>query len=241
MGVRERLRPKKKEAEEKREKVVQVSEQGEACDAPLVKEVKSTARPVEHERVSVTPGQKTVVTHPEVQQTTVAVVTLPKWGDVEQSEWMYHIPVREQDIEPWSLEWSDYLLEWLRARNVHIVSFTTFIEEIPFKEILDKATAFSLIAQILIDRDLAEWFDKKRRQLRVYWRTLEEWALIIYHWALRTGLTRLDVKSMVIQEPNKEIAGIPEKDLQTIMQTLVHDELADWVDKKKGAIRIRVQ
>ena len=80
----------------------------------------------------------------------------------------------------------------------------------------------------------------KKRQLRVFWRFLEEWADILYAWALEHGQTRLDVKSIVIQEPNQGFSKLPEKELHYILKLLVERNLAEWIDKQKGAIRIRV-
>ena len=58
---------------------------------------------------------------------------LPSWGDVEETEWMYSVPSREEDLEMWANEWSDYLLGWTENKKVHVMSLATFIAEPPFK------------------------------------------------------------------------------------------------------------
>jgi hypothetical protein len=163
---------------------------------------------------------------------------MPSWGDFEETEWMYSIPTREEDRDLWAEEWADYLLEWTEARNVHVLSLATFIGEPPFKDLRNKVDSFSMIAEALVGKEVAEWIDKKKRQLRVYWRPLEDWADILYQWALKTGKLRLDVKSIVIQEAKEDFASLPEKDIHIILALMVRKRLAEWIDEKRGAILI---
>ena len=83
---------------------------------------------------------------------------------------------------------------------------------------------------------MAYWRDRKKRQLRIYWRPLEDWADLIYQWAIKTGKLRLDVKSIVIQESAEDFASLPEKDIHIVLTLMVDKRLAEWVDAKKGAI-----
>lgn len=167
-------------------------------------------------------------------------IPFPSWGGPEESEWMYQIPPREDDAEMWTEEWADYLLTWAEATSTHVFSVATFIKETPFKFLLNKTEAFKRIASLLVDKDMAKWVDKKRKQLRVYWRPLEDWVDIIYEWALSTGNVRIDVKSLIIQESHQSFATLPEKDLYKIMEMLIERGMAKWVDKKKGAIVISI-
>jgi hypothetical protein len=136
------------------------------------------------------------------------------------------------------LEWADYLLEWTENKRVHILSLASFISEPPFKDLRNKVDSFKAIAAVLVDKEVAEWQDKKKKQLRVYWRPLEDWADILYQWSLKTGKLRLDVKSIVIQEIEEDFAGLPEKDLHIVLALMVKKGLAEWIDEKKGAILI---
>ena len=163
---------------------------------------------------------------------------MPSWGGADQSEWMYGIPSREDDERLWAEEWSDFLLQWAEQNEVHVLSLAIFIAEPPFKDLRNKVDSFKKIAQILIDKEVAEWTDRRKRQLRVYWKPLEDWADLIYEWALKTGKLRLDVKSIVIQESGEPFAKLPEKDLYVVLALMVEKELAEWVDKKKGAILV---
>ncbi len=163
---------------------------------------------------------------------------LPSWGNIEETEWMYGIPPREEDKEMWAEEWADYVLEWMESKKMHILSLATFISEPPFKDLRNKVDSFKIVTQKLVEKEVAEWVDKKERQLRVYWRPLEDWADILYQWALKTGKLRLDVKSIVIQEVKEDFASLPEKDIHTVLALMVKKGRASWVDEKKGAILI---
>lgn len=180
---------------------------------------------------------------PKITETSVEVsvlesILMPSWGGTEQSEWMYGVPLREDDRDLWAGEWADFLLQWTEHNAVHILSLATFIAESPFKDLRSKVDSFKMIAQVLIEKEVAEWSDRRKRQLRVYWRPLEDWADLIYEWALKTGKLRLDVKSIVIQESGENFAKLPEKDLYVVLALMVEKKQAEWIDKKKGAILI---
>lgn len=170
----------------------------------------------------------------------VPQVLLPRWGDNRESQWMYQIPPRDEDRDMWMDEWADFVIQWTQSKRLHVLSVSAFIKEPPFKDMLGKVDAFRLIGNTLVEKGVAEWLDDKKRQLRVYWRPIEEWTDVIYGWAIETGNLHLDVKSIIIQEAGKEFATLPERDLHQVMEMLVDRRVAEWVDKKKGAILIRV-
>ncbi|MCK5264963.1 MAG: hypothetical protein KAR03_05090 [Candidatus Thorarchaeota archaeon] len=241
MGMKEKRREKTKE-EVKPESV-------ETEVEPVIEEVIEQAIDEAHApEVVVEPEiQKTseVVEEvdPKITETTVEVsilesILMPSWGGTEQSEWMYGVPPREDDRDLWAGEWADFLLQWTEHNAVHILSLATFIAEPPFKDLRSKVDSFKMIAQVLIEKEVAEWSDRRKRQLRVYWKPLEDWADHIYEWALKTGKLRLDVKSIVIQESGENFAKLPEKDLYVVLALMVEKEQAEWIDKKKGAILI---
>jgi len=178
------------------------------------------------------------ITETPVEVSVLESILMPSWGGTEQSEWMYGVPPREDDRDLWAGEWADFLLQWTEHNAVHILSLATFIAEPPFKDLRSKVDSFKMIAQVLIEKEVAEWSDRRKRQLRVYWRPLEDWADLIYDWALKTGKLRLDVKSIVIQESGENFAKLPEKDLYVVLALMVEKEQAEWIDKKKGAILI---
>jgi hypothetical protein len=243
LGVKERRREK----EEKKEKSeIEEKEQTTEFEREIELEKHSPEIVIEHPVKTETAKAQTEDI--EIQtRTDDSIITstqeqlIPTWGTPEQSEWMYHIPPREEDKDLWAEEWSDYVLKWAEKNEAHILSITTFIKEFPFSEMSNKVDAFRLIADTLIEKEIAEWLDKNERQLRVYWRFLEEWADLIYEWALANGKLRLDVKSMVIQEQEEKFAKLPERDLYIVMSIMVDKGYAKFVDKTSGAIIVKTK
>jgi hypothetical protein len=242
VGVRERRREKEKSksAPESTESESKVEEP--TLDEEIEAEVESVTKPevvVKHkETITVEETGDIAIETEEALVEPEEVILMPPWGDLRQTEWMYGIPPREEDRDMWAEEWSDFVLRWMEARDVHVLSVTAFIKEPPFNDITNKIDSFKLIGGVLVQKEIAEWLDRNRRQLRVYWRFLEDWVDIIYDWALKSGKLRLDVKSIVIQEEDYSFAKLPEKDLHRVLLIMVEKGLASWVDKKKGAIKI---
>jgi hypothetical protein len=242
LGVKERRREKEKPKEEvETEEEVQPSETESEVEVEehipevVIEHDKSITAQAQVEEVGVKSQPK------ESSITTIYEQLIPTWGTLEQSEWMYHIPPREEDKVLWAEEWADYLLKWAEKNDVHILSITTFIREFPFSDMTSKVDAFRLIGAILVEKEIAEWLDGKKRQLRVYWRFLEEWADIVYEWALVKGKIRLDVKSIVIQEHKEKFAKLPERDLHVVLSIMVEKGYAEFVDKKRGAIIVKTK
>jgi len=243
VGVRERRREKKKEkAASETSTSEPTADTSPVEEIVIVEEVQEPEVVVKHQEATIVEETEdlAIITTEEAVVEPEEIILMPPWGDLRQTEWMYGIPPREKDREMWAEEWSDFVLRWMEARNVHVLSVTAFIKEPPFNEMTNKIDSFKLIGNALVQKEIAEWLDRNRRQLRVYWRFLEEWADIIYEWALKSGKVRLDVKSIVIQEDTHSFASLPEKDLHKVLLIMVEKELASWVDKKKGAIKIIV-
>lgn len=241
MGVRERRREKEKKPDEV-ETAAEIEsieiEPAASQEIATEAEIHSPEVIVEKE-IIVEQVEESATIAPELKVQTVTTLP-PPWGDINESEWMYGVPERENDRSLWAEEWGDYLLQWTQFHSIHILSISTFIGEPPFNEMKNKVDAFKTIAEGLIEKGVAEWTEKRKRQLRIYWRPLEEWADILYEWCMATGKLRLDVKSIVIQEVDKDFAKLPEKDLYIVLALMVEKGYAEWVDKKKGAVMVDI-
>jgi hypothetical protein len=234
------VRERRREKEKKKEKPKEVEKPSEVeKETTVAVEVKPDVE-VEKQQATQVEVKETPETtaETEVAEIVEPKLLLPKWGDIDESEWMYSIPPRDEDKDLWAEEWSDFLLRWMEEHNVHIVSVTTFIGEVPFKDMSNKVVAFRLIAEDLIEKRVAEWRDKRKRQLRVYWRPLEDWMDILYQWAIESGTLRLDVKSLIIQQNDRTFSKLPERDLHIVLNLMVEKEMAQWVDKEKGAVKV---
>jgi hypothetical protein len=242
LGVKERKREKPKIEKATKTSEKENTEPVAVLEETAFEEISHTPEVVveaKESTVTVEPEQVIDIQTEEIVEAPPTLdFVLPAWGDVEETEWMYSVPTRKEDLDLWANEWSDYLLEWTENKKVHVMSLATFISEPPFKDLRDKVESFRKIAGVLVDKEVAEWIDRKKRQLRIYWRPLEDWADLIYQWAIKTGKLRLDVKSIVIQESTEDFANLPEKDIHVVLALMVEKGLATWVDTKKGAIII---
>ena len=155
MGVRERKREKEKAKEstkpveqeqvESTPVIEDVAVEEEAHTPEVVVEITEAVESETQTEVETEPVTEIVVTEPDF--------VMPSWGDVEETEWMYGIPTREDDRELWAGEWSDYLLIWAEERSVHILSLATIISEPPFKDLRNKVDSFkAFLSQRWVER-----------------------------------------------------------------------------------------
>ncbi len=240
MGIKERQRERKKTEEPVKDTteplvVVEQTDDDSAHMSEIAVEMDNGS--------DATDTIETAVVEPEQMmdtETTAVTEIVPRWGNIGEAEWMYTIPTRSQDLVLWAEEWGDFLLEWTEFEKIHVLSVSAFISRPPFKDILGKVKAFRSIGNSLVGKDVAAWLGRNREQLRVYWRPLGEWADLVYRWALDTGILRLDVKSLVIQKAEQDFSRLPEEDIHRIMALIVERGFAEWVDKKAGAIVVKV-
>ena len=162
MGVRERKKEKTKTKEstkpaEQVESAPEVKEtivEEEVHTPEVVVEVSETIEPEKKAEAITEATPEIIVAEPDF--------IMPSWGDVEQTEWMYGIPTREDDSDLWAGEWADYMLEWTKHKKVHVLSLATFISEPPFKDLRNKVDSFKAFAEILVDKEVAEWMMSRR-------------------------------------------------------------------------------
>lgn len=243
MGMKEKPREKKPKSESESKTSETIEEKPK-----IVEKERRVHKPeviiIETETEDVTTETVVQVVEDSTSEETTATVEIttliPQWGKISESEWMYSIPSRDEDRIMWAEEWGDFLLEWAQVNSTHVFSLTIFLKEMPFKDISGKVDAFRLIGESLISKKVADWLDRGRRQLRVYWKPLEDWADEVYDWALKTGTTLLDLKTLIIQEADEDFAKLPERDIGILLTLIVERGLAIWIDKKKYAIRIEI-
>jgi hypothetical protein len=118
---------KEKRKEKKSKSKVETKPEVEKVEEETKTETVVTEKERTPHRPEVIIKEDVVETATEDQQTTddtaeiepeviVAEVFLPQWGDSTQSEWMYHVPPREDDKDLWAQEWGDFLLKcWGRS------------------------------------------------------------------------------------------------------------------------------
>ena len=166
-----------------------------------------------------------------------------KWAYKENLyPWMYFIPEKkkdkdswEEEVDSWASEWSNFLFDWCKEFLQHIVDKFDLHTKRPFNALEDREKSLEIIMDYLAkDSKLAKWLNDEKTRLRVYWQSLEKWGDILYDWAFLVGeerLTLLDLREMGA-DISKGFESLPAKDLRDIIEILVENKRASWIDKR---------
>lgn len=166
-----------------------------------------------------------------------------KWAYKENLyPWMYFIPDKkkdknawEEEVELWAGEWANFLFDWCKEFLQHVVDEYDLHTKRPFNALEDREKCLKIIMNHLAkDSKLAKWINDEKTRLRVYWQSLEKWGDMLYDWAFLVGeerLTLLDLREMGV-DIAKGFETLPAKDLREIVNILVKNNKASWIDKK---------
>ena len=165
---------------------------------------------------------------------------LPEWVN---KPWMYVTPEHQQQLDSWCADWSNFIMEYARINIKHIIHIEEERAKYPFnnkpvKKRLDREQ-LQQIGNYIVAQEMGIWWDKKKIRLRLYWRTLDEWADIIYEWSIKTGRAAGAERVMTlfdIQSANQPWSTIPQEDLKRIFEIMEEKGYIEWVDKKKNTI-----
>ncbi len=200
-------------------------------DSAISKELDKLQAEIATEEVAIvkTPYEKLVVLHEWIEQ--------PQYG------FMYAIPNKkkqETDFESWRDEWGHVLLDYARVNTFHVIFPKSLLTEAPFNKFIDRTTAIQELCNTLVDKKLAKWAGKKNKQeeLRIYWKSLDEWVAVIEKWALDHAI--LDVIMVAdIRNSNQEFATLPIEDLREIFKSLEKNARATMVQLDEGQFGIK--
>ena len=140
--------------------------------------------------------------------------------------------------DQWIQDWGNYILILCQKQNIHLISIQDLVKypgfNNPRKSL--EIDAFVRILNFLISKKLAKWWNSEHTLIRVYWRTLEQWANTIYSWGIEGGGLTLDIYSL--QQANKSFSTLPTNDLLEILTLLVKDKKAEWFSHNPPLIRL---
>ena len=165
---------------------------------------------------------------------------LPEWID---KPWVFVTPEHQQQLDSWCADWSNFIMEYARINIMHIMHIEEERSKYPFnnkpiKKRLDREQ-MQKIGDYIVAQEMGIWWDKKKIRLRLYWRTLDEWADIIYEWSLKTGRAGSADRVMTlfdIQQAQQPWSTIPQEDLKKIFEIMEEKGYIEWADKKKKTI-----
>ncbi|TFF84506.1 MAG: hypothetical protein EU552_00325 [Promethearchaeota archaeon] len=200
-------------------------------------EVEQELKLIEREIV----GEKGVISK-EVSTYELLVNDYP-WLKEKRYVFMYTLPNKKKDLrdfESWKNEWSKILFDYARYAILHILYLRQLESEKPFSKFEDRTEALKEIAEELVEKEQAEWLSKSKEKLRVYWKSLDNWAQEIYEWALEISPLE-PILIFEIRESNREFSNLPKDDIITIFKILEKNKKGEIIKAENGQISFKIK
>jgi hypothetical protein len=198
-------------------------------DADIENELHALEKEIAHEDVVEvkTPFEQLADMHPWIQQA--------------QYGFMYTIPNKKktkQDFDSWKEEWTHVLLDYAKVGKFHIIFPKRLLTEPPFNKFQDRKGAVDELCEGLVERQLAKWLDKKKEQLRVFWKSMEEWVVVIEDWARDNALMEI-IMVPEIRSADEEFSTLPEEDLYQIFKKIQQEQRGKLVELSKTEFGVK--
>ncbi|MFX1285335.1 MAG: hypothetical protein ACFFB5_16925 [Promethearchaeota archaeon] len=160
---------------------------------------------------------------------------LPAWVG---KPWRWMVPEDPQLKEQWLTTWGEFILDFARVLNFHILDLQEVASVYPFQNpLLHQKLTLShivMISEYLIEIEKAKWWDDEKTRLRVYWKTLKSHADDLFHYAFQHGydmVTAFDIVKM------KQVwSTLPPTDIRMLMKIMVETKRASWADSEQKTI-----
>ena len=131
--------------------------------------------------------------------------------------------------------WGQFTMKFTRAKEIYLMPVKDFLDYYPFNNpVRKKSLSEDQLIDIgdhLVDKEHAAWWGKTKKRLRVYWQSLEETADIIYDWGLLGGYGVVTLFDLA--DAKQKWSNVPAPDLKKIVEILVDDNRATWLDDDK--------
>lgn len=183
-----------------------------AIDVPEATEEMNVAPPV------LTPEQQAAIT-PE-ESSYIALRNMHEWLDDVRYEFMYNPPStsKKEDYKEWLDEWSKILFDFARIEKKHVIYVQELLKVKPFSEIRGGKDAILGIGNHLAQKKLAVWIVKKEK-LRVYWKSMDEWASTIFNWAFENGKSE-PMLVFDFKDANQDFSTLPDDEFPRLFKIL---------------------
>jgi hypothetical protein len=156
----------------------------------------------------------------------------PEWLS---KPWMYTKPKNIELLTKWRETWVTYITTYAQQHNIHIININDLKRETPFNK-MDNESLEDIINAV-VNQGYGKWLDKNQKNLRIYWRSFEKWAEQLVQTARKKEkLVIIGIKDIVELEP--ALSNMPEKDIEIILNIMIQQNIARWIDKKKKIIKI---
>jgi len=165
------------------------------------------------------------------------------WLEEKRYIFMYSIPNKKTDLkdyESWKSEWSKVLFDYARYAILHILYLRQSESEKPFSNFEDRKQALEEIAEELINKEQAEWLSKSKEKLRVYWKSLDNWAEEIYDWAMEISPLE-PILIFEIRESNRAFSKLPNDDIIKIFKMLERDKRGKIIRLEDDQVSFKIK
>ncbi len=169
------------------------------------------------------------------QENFIALRSMHDWLDDVRYEFMYNPPPenKKNDFKEWLEEWSKIMFDFAKIEKKHVVYVQELLNRKPFQALRTGKDAIIEIGDCLAKKKLAIWVVKKEK-LRVYWKSLDEWAYVIYDWAFKNAKTE-PLFVYDLKEEHEPFSDLPEDEFPEIFKILEKQKKGKMVkssDKK---------
>lgn len=166
------------------------------------------------------------------------------WLEEERKKFMYTMPDKNKqnnDYTSWKAEWAKVLFDYARFAVLHIIYIRELNSEKPFSDFTKREKYILEIAEELISQKQAIWLSKKKRKLRVYWKTLEVWSDDIYKWAYDNGKIEPIMIYEIREAKQEDFSNLPLEDLEEIFKILVKNRRAKVFKLENGQLSFKIK
>jgi hypothetical protein len=161
---------------------------------------------------------------------------LPAWVG---KPWRWMVPDDPQLKQQWLTTWGEFILDFARVLNYHIIDLQEVALVYPFQNPLLKKKLtlpqLVMISEYLIEIERAAWWDDEHTRLRVYWKTLKSHSDELFEYAFQNGydmVTMFDIVKM-----KQSWSSLPPPDIRMIMKLMVESKRAFWADSERKTIQ----
>jgi len=165
------------------------------------------------------------------------------WLEEKRYVFMFSLPNKKtnlKDYESWKNEWSKVIFDYARYAILHILYLRKLESEKPFSKFEDRNSALKELAEELINKEQAEWLSKSKEKLRVYWKSLDNWAEDIYDWAMEISPLE-PILVFEIRDSNKAFNTLPHNDIIKIFKILENDKRGKIIKLDDGQLSFKIK
>ncbi len=165
------------------------------------------------------------------------------WLEEKRYVFMFSLPNKKRnlkDYESWKGEWSKVLFDYARYAILHILYLRRLESDKPFSKFEDRNSALKELAEELVNKEQAEWLSKSKEKLRVYWKSLDNWAEEIYDWAMEISPLE-PILIFEIRDSNKAFNTLPNNDIIKIFKILEKDKRGKIIKLDDGQLSFKIK